>query len=97
MTNFIINIAEGAYEKVKEALSSVGHALEPVETTIIADVEQTFQAFLAKFGPAEAKTILSSLSTALDSGVKAGLRAATSGTLQNAEDAAKSAAQALSQ
>ena len=32
MSNFVINIAEGAYEDVKAALAAVGHELQPVVT-----------------------------------------------------------------
>lgn len=32
MTNFVVNIAEGAYDDVALALSAVGHALQPVVT-----------------------------------------------------------------
>ena len=39
MTNFVINIAEGAYEDVKTALAAVGHVLQPVEQTAVTDVE----------------------------------------------------------
>jgi hypothetical protein len=34
MSNFVINIAEGAYEDVKAALAAVGHELQPVATEV---------------------------------------------------------------
>lgn len=39
MTNFIVNIADGAYEDVKAAVEAVGHALQPVEATVVADIK----------------------------------------------------------
>ncbi len=48
MTNFVVNVAEGAYEDVKAALASVGHAFEPavdeVETVYTDDVKPALDA-----------------------------------------------------
>ena len=39
MTNFIVNIAEGAYEDIKTAVESLGSKLEPVEVTVVTEVK----------------------------------------------------------
>jgi hypothetical protein len=39
MSNFIVNIAEGAYDDVVAALATVGHTLAPVETAVVTDVQ----------------------------------------------------------
>lgn len=62
MTNFIVNIAEGAYEDVKSALASVGHALEPAEAQVKAVVTAEIPALTAwgaQFLTDEGKVILS--------------------------------------
>lgn len=61
MANFIINVAEGTYDKVKEALAAVGHALEPVEAQVVTAVQSEIPvvtAWAAQFLTDEGKVIL---------------------------------------
>jgi len=39
MADFLVNIAEGAYDDVKAALAAVGAELKPVESAVVTDVE----------------------------------------------------------
>jgi len=71
MTNFIINVAEGAYEKVAEALSAIGHTLAPVENVVKTDVQtalSTAEALLERNG----SQILFSEALAVADGVATG-------------------------
>lgn len=44
MSNFIVNIAEGAYDDVVAALSSVGHVLQPVENAVETELKTALAA-----------------------------------------------------
>lgn len=66
MTNFVINIAEGAYEDVKAALTAVGHDLQPVETAVVTDIKTELPvvtAWGAQFLTDEGKVILADAET----------------------------------
>lgn len=66
MTFFAINIAEGAYDKVKEAVEAVGHALEPVEAQVVTAVQTEIPAvtaWAAQFLTDEGKVILADAET----------------------------------
>lgn len=39
MTNFIVNIAEGAYDDVKNFLDGVGAEIKPIEATVVTDLK----------------------------------------------------------
>lgn len=66
MSNFLVNISEGAYDKVKDALAAVGHALEPVETEVVTAVQSEIPvvtAWAAQFLTDEGKVILADAET----------------------------------
>lgn len=61
MTNFVVNIAEGAYDDVKAALTAVGHELQPAETAVVTAVQTeipVITAWGAQFLTDEGKIIL---------------------------------------
>lgn len=80
-----------------EAVEGVIAAIEPEVTAIEEGLAHAAKDFIAVFAPAEAKTILSSLSTTVSNGVKAGVATLTTGTEANALAGAEAAANTLEQ
>lgn len=80
MTNFVINIAEGAYDAVKSALASLGTELQPVEVAAVTDFKAavaTTEALLERNGG----QLLLSEALAVVEGVATGNWSATVTTL----------------
>lgn len=72
MTNFVINIAEGAYDDVKAALTVVGHELQPVEieaTTVANDAIAQASNLVTKVLPDEVTALLPYAKTAFETAV----------------------------
>lgn len=93
---FLVKVGEEiAHGDFSNAFKTLTGGVAPEVQTIEDDAAAAFKAFLAVAGPAEAKTLLSSLATTLTNGIKAGVTALEGGTVVNAEAGATAAAGAI--
>lgn len=86
-------LTSGGVEAVEGAVA----AIEPEVTAIEHALGVAAKDFISVFAPAEATTILTSLSTTVAKGVKTGIDVLTAGTETNAVAGAQAAAGALEQ
>lgn len=87
MANFIVNIAEGAYDDVKAALAAVGAELAPVEVTVVSDVKaglSTAEALIERNG---GQLLISEALAALDGLVTGNWSAVVATLIANAKAA----------
>jgi hypothetical protein len=96
MAFFLVKAADEAFGgDFAGALKTLTSGASPEVQTVEDDVATAFQDFLNVFGPAEAKTLLTTATTTVQSGIKAGLAVAETGTVANAVAGAQAAGTAL--
>ncbi len=96
MPFFLVKVADEVGQgDFSGAVKTLTGGIEPELQVLETDTGAAIKEFLAAFAPAEVKTILSSLVTTVESGVKTGVAALTTGTVTDAVAAGGVAAGAL--
>lgn len=96
MAFFLVKAAQEALTGNMSAAWKTIISGAPEDVQVVEDdAAAAFKIFLAAFGPAEAKTILTSLTTTVQNGIKAGEASLVAGTTVAAQTAAAAAAASL--